>query len=101
MYKIASPLTVAIFLVCGAARADDKPLAVVPDSAAAQAAECQEGSEGCKLECKRFAPPTGTRLGGHIECRTRQYWQDRMREDQATTVKIQENSYKFATPGGG
>jgi hypothetical protein len=46
-----------------------------------------------------MAPPTGTRLGGHTECRTHKYWDDRMREDQARTNKIQEDAYKYASPG--
>ena len=35
------------------------------------------------------------RLGGHTECRTQHWWDDRMREDQATTVKIQEEAYHY------
>lgn len=99
MYKIALSLSVVIFLGATAAKAgsDEKP--IIPDSAVAEAEDCPQSSEMCKIVCKTFPPPTGTRLGGHTECRTRHWWEDRMRQDQATTVKLQENGYKKVTPG--
>lgn len=98
MYKMSLPLTVAMLLCASfAARAEDpqaNPI-VVPDSAAAAAADCKEGAQDCKLVCKRQPPPLGTRIGGHTECRTRQWWEDRMREDQARIQKIQHDSFGY------
>ena len=100
MRRIAFLFPVALCLSFGPAFADDKPI-VVPDSAAAQAADCHEGMSDCKLECKHMAPPTGTRLGGHTECRTHKYWDDKMRADQATTATMQNKSYDKVQPGMG
>jgi hypothetical protein len=98
MRKTVQPLAVAMLMVsCCLALAEDPQAKqiVVPDTAAAAAAECREGMSECKLECKRMAAPLGTRIGGHTECRTHQYWVDRMREDQARTVKIQMDSFRY------
>jgi hypothetical protein len=104
MHKIALSLSV-VMLLSSAAMArpdfDPKPPPVTPVPEAQNAADCPETSAECKLICKKLEPPTGTRLGGHIECRTKHWWDDRMREDQATTTKIQENSYKQVRAGQG
>ena len=105
MRKAASLLSVLVLFVAtsgvrAADAVDPKTVAIAPKADLQSAAECPEGTQNCKLVCKTFAPPTGTRLGGRTECRTQAWWDLRMRQDQATTVKIQENSYKQVRPGG-
>lgn len=92
-------LICAAMLFGTAAIADPSAPPITPGPEAQAAAECPDSSDSCKLVCKKFDPPTGTRLGGHIECRTKQWWENRMREDQATITKIQENSFKQKRPG--
>jgi len=105
MRKAAPLLSILMFFFAAAGvRAEDtdpKSVPVAPGFELKSAQDCPEGTQSCKLICKTFAPPTGTRLGGRTECRTQHWWDDRMHEDQATTVKIQENSYKQVRPGGG
>lgn len=99
MHKIVLPLSVAALVgFCCAARAETDPHAtpiVIPDSAAAAAADCKPGVKSCELVCKKLPPPLGSRIGGHTECRTRQWWEDRMREDQARIQKIQHDSFGY------
>lgn len=100
MRKATAILPVLVFL-CATSSAmaqdpvDPKTVPVAPTFELKSANECPEGTGNCKLVCKTFPPKTGTRLGGHTECRTQHWWDDRMREDQATTVKIQEEAYHY------
>ena len=98
MRKLMWPFAAAVFCcTCCVAYAED-PLSkqiVIPDAAAAAAADCKPGEKSCELVCKHLPPPLGTRIGGHTECRTRQWWEDRMREDQARIQKIQHDSFGY------
>ena len=100
MRKATLLLTVSAFLcatsgVMAADPVDPKTVPIAPKYEIQSAAECPEGTQNCKLVCKKFAAPLGSRIGGHTECRTQHWWDDRMREDQATTVKIQEEAYHY------
>lgn len=97
MLKAASVVSALIFVMAasgaGAQRlVDPKTVPITPSFEAKEAAECPATSEKCKLICKFFDPPTGTRLGGHTECRTAYWWEDRMRQDQAAILKLQEDA---------
>jgi hypothetical protein len=101
MLKAASVVSALIFVVAASGAGaqevvDPKKVPITPSFEAKAAAECPETSEKCKLVCKFFDPPTGTRLGGHIECRTVHWWEDRMRQDQAALVKLQEDATHLA-----
>src|SRR5579862_8865230 len=87
MRKVTLLLSVFVFLCAtsGAMAADPvdpKTVPLAPTFEVKSADECPEGIQNCKLVCKAFAPPTGTRLGGHTECRTQAWWDTRMRQDQ-------------------
>ena len=71
---------------------DPKKVPITPAFEAKEAAECPATSEKCKLVCKFFDPPTGTRLGGHTECRTVYWWEDRMHQDQFALTKLQQDA---------
>jgi hypothetical protein len=75
---------------------DPKKIPLTPIFEKKEADECPETSSKCKLVCKFFDPPTGTRLGGHTECRTVYWWEDRMRQDQAAILKLQEDATHLA-----
>jgi hypothetical protein len=101
MRKAASILSALVFLVvapgAGAQHiVDPKKVPITPGFEAQEAADCPETSEKCKLICKFFDPPTGTRLGGHTECRTAYWWEDRMRQDQGALLKLQQDETHMA-----
>ena len=101
MLKAASMVSALIFVVAassaGAQEAvDPKKVPITPSFEAKEAAECPATSEKCKLICKFFDPPTGTRIGGHTECRTVYWWENRMRQDQAAILKLQEDATHLA-----
>ena len=85
----------AVTAGAGAQQAVDSKTPVIPETAVADSKDCPAESQDCKIICKKFAARTGSLLGGHTECRTKHWWDDRMREDQATTVKIQIEAYHY------
>ena len=42
-----------------------------------------------RVECKKLAPPTGTRLGGRTVCQTVRQWQVLMHDSQETLTRMQ------------
>jgi hypothetical protein len=99
---MAAPVSMLVFAAFGfGAMADDKTPPVIPYSAVKESANCPPENEDCKIVCKKLPPRTGSRLGGHTECRTKRWWDDRMHEDQNTILKLQENSYKQTGGYGG
>jgi hypothetical protein len=94
MLKATSVVSVLVFITMasgaiGQEVVDPKKVPITPAFEKQSAAECSAGSQNCKLICKFFDPPTGTRIGGHTECRTAHWWEDRMRQDQSALIKLQ------------
>jgi len=75
---------------------DPKSVPVTPETAKIESKDCPETSQDCKIICKKFPPKTGSLLGGHTECRTRHFWDDRTRQDQAAIVKLQLDATHLA-----
>ena len=99
MLKAASAVSVLVFIAAvSGARGQPAvdPKAVTPDTAKIEAKDCPETSEDCKIICKKFPPKTGSLLGGHSECRTKHFWDDRMRQDQGALVKLQLDATHLA-----
>jgi hypothetical protein len=106
MRNIVLSLSVAGLIGCGTAALagpeQDAPAAnPAPAAAPADPAGTLDPAVGDKIECHQMAPPTGTRLGGHRECRPHHFWVDKMMEDRATANKIQNKSYQVRAPDGG
>jgi hypothetical protein len=102
MLKAMSVISVLVFITMapgavGQAVVDPKTVPIAPVFEKQSADECPAGTQNCKLICKFFDPPTGTRLGGHTECRTAHWWNDRMREDQSALVKLQLDATHMST----
>ncbi len=105
MRNIVLSLSVAGLLCCGTAAfagpEQEAPAAnPAPTAAPSDPAGTADPAVGDKIECHQMAPPTGSRLGGHRECRPHHFWADRMQEDQKTTSKIQTGSFQNQRPGG-
>ncbi len=80
----------------GAAPAASAPAAAAPSDPAGTT----DPAVGDKIECRQMDPPTGSRLGGHRECRPHLFWVDKMLQDRATAEKIQNKSYENRPPSG-
>ncbi len=106
MRNIVLSLSVAGLLCCGTAAfagpEQEAPATnPAPTAAPSDPAGTVDPAVGDKVECRQLAPPTGTRLGGHRECRPHHFWVDKMMHDRATAEKIQNKSYENRPGDGG
>ncbi|HEX4860442.1 MAG TPA: hypothetical protein VFV07_04340 [Rhizomicrobium sp.] len=101
MRGTTAPLPALIFFAVTAGAmaqvTDPKSVPVTPVTATIESKDCPETSQDCKIICKEFPPKTGSRLGGHTECRTKHFWDDRTRQDQAAIVKLQIDATHLST----
>ena len=106
MRNIVLSLSVAGLLACGtSAFAGPEQEAPATGAAPATAAPSDpagtvDPAVGDKIECRQMDPPTGSRLGGHRECRPHHFWVDKMLQDRSTAEKIQRKSYENRPPSG-
>ena len=79
-------LAAAIISTAAASAGDEPPSA--PTTVTAQPAAAVPDDMD-KMECRMLGAKTGSRLGGHRECRTRREWEDIRHQNEHEIEKMQ------------
>ncbi len=79
-------LAVMLFSTAAASAGDESPSAQTTVNARPAAAVPEDMD---KMECRMMGAKTGSRLGGHRECRTRREWEDIRHQDEHEVEKMQ------------
>ena len=99
--SIVAPTFVLLAGLSFPALAGDDGQATPTTAASAPAtAPTDQTSDLDTVVCKKFAPPTGTRLGSRTICDTKRHWQQLQQQSQQELQKMQ-NGAAPAGPGAG